>query len=295
MRDDDAVDAGAFGRAQQHAEVLRVLERIDDQDERGIRERVEVEQKLVELDAGLALDDRDDALVVLDRREPRDLELVHVADEDAAGLRLGDELVHRTGARRAILRHVEPADAATGAHRFEDRVGSGDRLAGFVRGRRRARARGDAADRLLVPLLAGARSAPAGAGGPAGPAAGTPGLSPDRTARAALVRRELARLLAVFARGRRAAELLAALIRRTALTGERRAPRSLVRRARAGVATAPAAATAPPAPPAAEAVVATRGLLRRLRLRVLARGLRGGRAPLDSIGLFHAHAPLATR
>src|SRR5256712_11641206 len=95
-----------------------------------------MQEKLVELDPGLALDDRNDALVVLDRREPRDLHLVREAHEDAALLRFGDELVYRPGARVAVLRHVEPADVPSGAYRFEDRVRSGDRLA-----RRRVRRR----------------------------------------------------------------------------------------------------------------------------------------------------------
>ena len=67
MRDDDAVDTRALGRSEQHPEVLRILQRVDDQHERRLRQRVEVEQELVELDTGLAFNDRDDTLMVLDR------------------------------------------------------------------------------------------------------------------------------------------------------------------------------------------------------------------------------------
>src|SRR5205807_587398 len=52
VRDDDAVDPRALRRTEQHAEVLRILQRVDDEHERGVRERVEMQQELVELDAG---------------------------------------------------------------------------------------------------------------------------------------------------------------------------------------------------------------------------------------------------
>src|SRR5213592_2372323 len=95
--------------------------------------------------------------MVLDRREPCDLHLVRVADEDAALLRLRDELVHGSRAHVAVLRYVEPPDVASGANGLEDRVRSGDRLADWlVRGRGLVRAGRDASDRLAVALLASA-------------------------------------------------------------------------------------------------------------------------------------------
>src|SRR5437667_4169093 len=95
-----------------------------------------MQMNLIELASRLALVERFDALVVLGRRESRDLHLVRVAHEDPALLRLDDELVHGPGPRVAILRHIEPSDVPSGAYRFEDRVRSGDRLA-----RRRMRRR----------------------------------------------------------------------------------------------------------------------------------------------------------
>jgi hypothetical protein len=129
MRDDDAIDARAFRGSQEDSEVLRILQRVDDKNECRIRERIEMEQELVELDARLAFDDRDDTLMVLDRREPRDLHFVGEANKDAALLRLGDEIVHRTGAHVAVLRHIEPPDVAARAYGLEDRMGTRDRLA----------------------------------------------------------------------------------------------------------------------------------------------------------------------
>src|SRR2546429_7266585 len=163
-----------------------------------------MEEELVELDSGLAFHDRNDALVVLDRREPRDLHLVREAHEDPALLRLGDELVHRPGACVAVLRHVEPADVPSGANRFEDRVRSGDRLARRrVRGRRRAGPGGDASDRLAVARLLASRalapSPPRHRPRTAGATA--PALRPALSLRfAALVASELAGLFALFAR-----------------------------------------------------------------------------------------------
>src|SRR5688572_8434800 len=110
-----------------------------------------MKQQLVEIDARLALDDGHDSLVVLDRRETLHLKLVNVVDEDAALLRFSEELVHRPGARAALVRDVEPLDHATGADRLEDRVWSGERFAGIVRRRSRGPgAGGRAADRLRV-------------------------------------------------------------------------------------------------------------------------------------------------
>src|SRR5581483_3569119 len=107
LRDDDAVDAGAFAGAKEHAEVLGILERVDGEHERGLVERVEMEQELLELDARLALGDRHDALVALDRREALDLQGIDEAHEDATLLRFGQQLVHRTGARAALVRHEQ--------------------------------------------------------------------------------------------------------------------------------------------------------------------------------------------
>ena len=67
LRDHDAVYAGALGRAQEDAEVLRILHRVDHQYQRRIAAGIEVQEQLVQFDAGFPLDDRDHALVVLDR------------------------------------------------------------------------------------------------------------------------------------------------------------------------------------------------------------------------------------
>src|SRR5205814_3214942 len=125
---------------------------------------LEVDQQLVEIDAGPSFEDRHDPLVILDRRQPREVELVEVIHEDAPLLRLGDEVVHRAGAEAAILRDVELADRAARAHRFEDRVRSRDRLAGLVRRRRAARrSRGRTPDLLGVLRAAAAEPRPHGA------------------------------------------------------------------------------------------------------------------------------------
>src|SRR2546423_10543922 len=95
--------------------------------------------------------------MILDGRETRDLHLVGEANEDAALLRRGDQLVHRTGAHVAVLRDVEPPDIASRADGFEDRVGARDRLSHrLVRRRRLVPTRPDPAAPLAVSLL-GAR------------------------------------------------------------------------------------------------------------------------------------------
>jgi hypothetical protein len=143
--------------------------------------------------------------MVLDGREPGDLHLVGVANEDASLLRFSDELVDRAGANVAVLRDVEAPDVAPCANGLQDRVRTGDWLAdGLMRRCRLVRAGGDAADRLAVPLLAAwaltplstalrRASGPAGATAPADRATLTLRLS-------ALVTGELARLLAFLTR-----------------------------------------------------------------------------------------------
>ena len=210
--------------------------------------------------------------MVLDRREPRDLHFVGVANEDAALLRLGDELVHGTRAHVAVLRDIEAPDVAPGADGLEDRVRTGDGLADrLVRRCGLVRAGRDAADRFAVPLLAAAAltpsptlrcgTRPAGAAAPAH----RPALSLGLTA---LVTRELTRLLALFTRDeglrteRRRAEL------RT-LCAELRT-RPTVRRPRASKATAaPAASAAAAAPSAARAILIAKLLGRRRARRVV--------------------------
>src|SRR5688500_11033991 len=138
-RDDDAIDARAFRGAEEHAEVLRVLEGVHDEHQRRFLDRIEVQHELVEVHAFPSFDDGDDALVLLDRGEPREVELVDVVHEDAPLLRLGDEVVHRSGPGAALLRDVELADRAAGPDRLEHGVRSRDRLAGLLhRGSRRA-------------------------------------------------------------------------------------------------------------------------------------------------------------
>src|SRR2546425_2724538 len=246
MLDDDAIDAGALRGSEEHSEVLRVLQRIDDQDERRLRECVEVQKELVQLDPGLALDDRDDALMVLDRRKPRYLHLVRVPDEDAALLRLDDELVHRAGARVAILRDVKSADVPSGADRFEDRVRTGNGLAnGSVRRRGRVWACGDATDRFAIAaLLASAALAPSPSLGSGTAGTTTPALRSTLTLRlAALVSRELAGLLALLAwEWLRRPERLSSELR--PLTAELRALSS-ERRSRASRPAAPTPTSAP--------------------------------------------------
>src|SRR5207302_4476574 len=218
-------------------------------------------------DARLALDDRDDTLVVLDRGEPRDLHLVDVANENAPRLRLGDELVDRTGAEAPVLGDVQPANVATGTDRLEDRVRPGDRLAGGrVRRCGRAHARCDAADLLGVALLAATRTA-APAAGALALSRSAPALSTALALRLpALVRAELARLLAVLSR----CELL---LRTERLRSELRAlPAELRARSREGrTRSAKSAATASAATAPSTAAAIGVGIGRELRLRGLRR------------------------
>ena len=122
-----------------------------------------MEQQLIELHARAAFDDRDDALMILDRRVPGDLELVDEGHEDPLLLSLGDEVGDRTGAERPVLGDVQLPDHAAGPQGLKHRVRSGDRIAGtgLVRRRAHPRTRGHPADLLGV---AGAPVAPIAAG-----------------------------------------------------------------------------------------------------------------------------------
>ena len=259
-----------------------------------------MQEQLVELDARLAFDDRDDTLVVLHRREPRDLHLVDVAHEDAALLRLGDEIVHGAGAKAALLGDVEPSYVAPRADRFEDRVRTGDGLAGWSMGRRRgARARGDPPDRLRVALLPAARAPPT-AGSARCRTAAQPRLATALALRLTpLIRTKLAGLLAVFAW-----ELL---LGPELLATEGRALRAELRSGRAELGSLPgeSAATATAPPPASapavriEVAASAGGLRRRGRRATLVRRLwrlvrRLGLA-FGALRLVHGHAPSGRR
>ena len=233
-----------------------------------------MEQELVELDAGLAFNDRDDPLMVLNRRESRDLHLVGEANEDAPLLRLGDELVHRAGANVAVLRNIEPPDVAPGADRLEDRMRTRDGLTHrLVRRRGLVRAGSNAANRLAVPLLAAAALTPlptALRGGARSTGTTAPAHRTALTLRlTTLVTCELARLLALFTRG----ELLRTKRRCPELRARRAELRTWPGVGRTRCAEAgPAAASAPAAaPPAARAV-----LIARLRGRRRSRLARPG-------------------
>ena len=272
VRYDHAIHPRGLGRAKQHPEVLRILHGVEHEDERRLRQRVEMQQKLIELHARLALDDRDDALMVLDRRHPRDLHPVDVADENPSRLCLGDELVDRPHTRSTVLRNVEPLDAAARAYRLEDRVRTGDRLPHrHVRRSDRARSR-DPTDRLGVTLLPPPRPPAAGRAALARPAA--PAGLAALPLHAPLVRGEVAGLLVFLAWERlRPPERLTAELR-TRPAGARGAAAEL----RTGPARA-AAATAPATPSSPTGLLVARlpDLLRRLpdvrQLRSRIRGL----------------------
>src|SRR2546430_17280712 len=112
-----------------------------------------MEEELLELDARLALRDRDHTLMALDRREARDLHRIDEADEDAALLCLLDELGDRTGLRAALVRDEEALHHAACADRLEHCVRAGDRHPRHVRRRGlSAGYRGRADERITVLL-----------------------------------------------------------------------------------------------------------------------------------------------
>ena len=124
-RVDDAVDARGLGRSQQRAEVLRILERIEHEDERRLGPLDRSGQDVVEAGELAAIGDQGDPLVAVEAGQRGQRPAFDLDDRDAQVGGVQDELLERL----AALRDDEQADRlAVGDERLLDRVAAGDEL-----------------------------------------------------------------------------------------------------------------------------------------------------------------------
>jgi hypothetical protein len=99
-REDDAVDAGALGTAQQRADVVWVLERVEYEDERRLAALLRTGEDVVEAGELSWLDDERDALVAVEASERGQRAALDLDDRDAEVRRVEDDLFERGAAIR---------------------------------------------------------------------------------------------------------------------------------------------------------------------------------------------------
>jgi hypothetical protein len=124
-REDDAMDAGCFGAAQEGAHVLGVLERVEDEDERRLTALDRPGEDLVERGETPRPDDECDSLVPVESRDRGQGPALDLDDRDSKARRMEDEPFEGL----ASLGDDEKADGlATGDERFLDGTAAGDEL-----------------------------------------------------------------------------------------------------------------------------------------------------------------------
>ena len=94
-RKDDAVDAGRLGAAEQRAHVLRILERVEDEHERGLAALDRAGEDVVHRREPARLDHDGDALVAVEPGEGGQRAALDLDDRDAQGRRVQDDLLQR--------------------------------------------------------------------------------------------------------------------------------------------------------------------------------------------------------
>ena len=146
-REDHAVDAGRLGAAQQRPDVLGILERVEDEDERRLARARSPRARISSSDRAAARpDDERDPLVAVEPGERGQRAALDLDDRDPQARRVEDEPLERL----AALGHDEQPDGRPLARRTPPRRGGG---------RRRAPRRGRAG-----PGSGGGRRPEAGAG-----------------------------------------------------------------------------------------------------------------------------------
>ena len=120
------MDAGRFGAAQQRAEVLGILERVEGQDERrlGALDRAGEDRRRGSR-SGAALDDQRDTLVAVEAGQRGQRPALDLDDRDPQGGRVEDELLECLAALRD---DQQAAGRAAGRERLLDRPAAGDEL-----------------------------------------------------------------------------------------------------------------------------------------------------------------------
>ena len=123
--EDDPMDTGRLGAPQETADVVRILERVQDEDERGLVALHGAREDVLEAGEASRLDDEGDALVAVEPGEGGQRPAFHLDDRDAQVGRVEDELLERLPS----LGHDQQADGrAAGDERFLDGASTGDQL-----------------------------------------------------------------------------------------------------------------------------------------------------------------------
>ena len=122
-REQDAVHAGRLGAAQERADVLRILERVEDEDERRLAALGRAGQDVVERREPARRDDERDALVAVEAGERGQRAALDLDDRDPQARRVQDELLERL----AALRARRAADAPRAGRRTPPRPAGGRR------------------------------------------------------------------------------------------------------------------------------------------------------------------------
>ena len=125
LREDDTVDAGRLGRSEQRAEVRRILEVLEDEDERVAATGPRVRHDLAELGPATLADLEQHALVAIEAADARELIGGHAVDRQirSAG-RVGDGA--QLGRRLRAGADEQPMRLTSGGERLGDRAAAAD-------------------------------------------------------------------------------------------------------------------------------------------------------------------------
>ena len=124
-REDHAVDSGRLGAAQERPDVLRILERVEDEDERRLATLDGPREDVVKRGEPARLDDERDALVPVEAGERGQRSALELDDRDAQPRGVEHQLLQRS----ATLRDDQQAKrGTTGGERLLDGPPAGDEL-----------------------------------------------------------------------------------------------------------------------------------------------------------------------
>ena len=133
-REDDPVDAGRLGTAQEAAHVVRVLERVEGQDEGTLAAIEGAHDDLVQRAPPPRRDDESHTLMSVEAGQRGQRAAFDLDDGDPQGRRVQDQRIER----RAPGRHdEEPARLASSRERLLDRAPAGHQLVALIEQRPR--------------------------------------------------------------------------------------------------------------------------------------------------------------
>ena len=117
------MDAGALGAAKERPDVVRILERVEDEHERRLAALGGAGEDVVDGGEPTRLDDEGDALVTIEAGERRQRPAFDLDDRDPQARGVQDDLLERLPALRD---DEQPAGRPPGDERLLDRPASGD-------------------------------------------------------------------------------------------------------------------------------------------------------------------------